>query len=84
MPANDTPTINEQWHEFAKLVLPADATDAQRREMKRAFFGGFAAGFTAALDLPANCPNYFDRHARSERYFDEMRGFQVAIEEGGA
>lgn len=40
--------IEKEWQRFAYMVLPADAGLVQRREMKRAFFGG---AWTALTEL---------------------------------
>jgi hypothetical protein len=41
--------IEAQWRSFAERVVPRDASDIQRAEMRRAFFGG-CAGFFRALE----------------------------------
>lgn len=40
-------SINDRWKHFEKSVLPKEAPDIQRQEMKRAFF----AGFSLCLDI---------------------------------
>jgi hypothetical protein len=32
--------LDEAWQEFARAVLPRDASAVQRQEMRRAFYGG--------------------------------------------
>lgn len=36
-------TVQEQWDYFASMVVPKDAPDIQRTEMKRAFYAGAEA-----------------------------------------
>lgn len=36
-PAN---SIDEQWHIHAAVLMPRNATDGQRRDMKRSFYTG--------------------------------------------
>lgn len=37
------PTMAENWKRFAEMVLPADAPDIQRSEMRKAFYAGATA-----------------------------------------
>lgn len=52
-----TPDIEKEWRDFAAHVLPADAPEVQRREMRRAFIAGISCGCNmidaiARADLP--------------------------------
>jgi hypothetical protein len=47
--------MEEQWNEFARLVLPGDASALQKRDMRRAFYaGGVAIIFQIAAAFPPN------------------------------
>lgn len=37
----EKPTMAASWGNFAELVMPPNAPDSQRREMRRAFYAGF-------------------------------------------
>jgi hypothetical protein len=41
--------IETEWRNFAERVLPADAPDVQRVEMRRAFYAGAIALFHALV-----------------------------------
>lgn len=36
-------TIQEQWELFSTMVIPKDAPDIQKQEMRRAFYAGVEA-----------------------------------------
>ena len=53
--------IAEKWNECARMILPADCSPLQRREMRRAFYAG-AEGLLKAImadlsDEPDVTPN---------------------------
>jgi hypothetical protein len=43
------PIIETEWRNFAERVLPVDAPDVQRVEMRRAFFAGAISLFHALV-----------------------------------
>lgn len=43
MAARKNATAARMWDIFSSEVIPADASEAQRRDMRRAFYGGVAA-----------------------------------------
>lgn len=45
--------IEQEWQEFQERVIPNDAREAQRSEMKRAFFGGASALLCLINDVGA-------------------------------
>lgn len=44
-------TITSQWELFNALVIPKDAPDLQRREMRRAFFCGAESILRMQIEL---------------------------------
>ena len=44
----------EQWDQFARQVLPASASAAQKQEMRRAFYAGAQAIFAGVIMLAAD------------------------------
>jgi hypothetical protein len=78
-------TINDQWKSFSaalKLDRPG-VPEVQRSEMKRAFFGGFTAALAKMKRIGDVMP--MDQGAAMlERYWQECRGFNEAVQMGGA
>lgn len=75
-------TINEKWKSFEAAVIPRNAPQVQRIEMKRAFFAGF---HQCLCDLTAISGGDEDEALASlDRYQKEAKGFSIAIMEGGA
>lgn len=66
-------TIADEWDEFAKHVVPPDAPDVQRVEMRVAFY----AGATALLWLGARIAGFSDDAAQSvwQSLHDESAAF---------
>lgn len=76
-------TIADMWETFNRTVVPAEASDTQRREMRRAFYGG-AAGF---LHLQLAIPEDTSEAAFSaflEVWNDELEQFVLLVQAGGA
>jgi hypothetical protein len=46
-------TIGEHWASYLAEVVPAGASDVQREECKRAFYGGAQAMFACMLEAVA-------------------------------
>lgn len=46
-------TIDAQWRTFERLVMPEEASDLQRREMRRAFYAGFESALMMNLRVAA-------------------------------
>lgn len=75
-------TINESWKSYESMVLPKEAGEIQRREMKRAFFAGFGYAMDTLLEL-----SVFDEDdgvERLKRFTAEIRGFTEAVKLGVA
>ena len=53
--------IAEKWNECARMILPADCSPLQRREMRRAFYAGVGGLLKAIMadlsDEPDVTPN---------------------------
>ena len=43
--------IAEKWNECARMILPADCSPLQRREMRRAFYAGAEGLLKVIMDL---------------------------------
>jgi len=46
-------TIQEQWEQFRKLIVPADAPPVQVQEMRRSFYAGVEAMLRIQLAFAA-------------------------------
>jgi hypothetical protein len=80
MPRSDS--IEREWLEFARTILPADAHESQRVEMRRAFFAGAATALHLLAGL-AEAPE--DRAVESlESLHEECREFARRIARGQA
>lgn len=44
--ASFVPTLAQLWDEFVAKVIPADAPEIQRKEMRRAYYAGAHAALT--------------------------------------
>ena len=76
----------ELWDEFARVALPPDAPEFQRREMKRAFYSG-AHGIMFKV-IHALAPEArIDRSRRagsSQDLHEELQEFAELIKQGRA
>ena len=68
--------IDAAWRSLAEMAIPPDAPDRQRIEMRRAFYAGAAALFSALLDDmdPGAEPTAADEK-RMEAIDAELRAF---------
>jgi len=75
----------EQWDSFARAVLPADCSDGQRREMRRAFYaGGQAIMFKVIAALaPEHDPMPEDLQMMTDLH-NELEAFAEAVKSGSA
>lgn len=76
-------TINDQWNHFAKQVLPEPCHAIQAREMKRAFFAGFAASLSTFTTQIANLPEDEGIEVMKS-LMEQCKGFCIAVELGEA
>lgn len=72
-------TIAEQWFMVELIVLPPEASQLQRREMRRAFYAGYAAACSDLLTSAneAKEQSQFNGHlesvhAESMKFVDDM------------
>ena len=77
--------IAEKWNECARMILPADCSPLQRREMRRAFYAG-AEGLLKAImadlaDEPDVTPNDMNLMLSIDR---ELREFAQLVKDGRA
>lgn len=74
--------INERWKDFEKAVLNGDFSANQRKEMKRAFFAGFADALNAFDQIARlKADEFLTQHGKLEK---EILGFAEAIQLGAA
>ena len=77
--------VAEQWDQFARAVLPKDAGETQRREMRRAFYAGAQGvmfGVIAAL-TPSGDAEEGDVQMLQELH-DELSEFGEKVKAGRA
>lgn len=74
--------IIERWREFEARVMPKDAPEVQRTEMRRAFFAGFAEGLVFLVELAPLSETEAKAAVESAR--KQCEGFSIAIEMGEA
>ena len=77
--------IAEKWNECARMILPADCSPLQRREMRRAFYAG-AEGLLKAImadlsDEPDVTPNDMNLMLGINR---ELKWFAQLVKDGRA
>ena len=77
-------TIQQRWDLFNTLAIPADIPDAQRREMKRAFYGGVIAMFQANIDIMENSVSKSEAVHFFETCSKEINDFRLKIRNGVA
>lgn len=76
-------TINQQWKDFEVRCLPKNTSPIQRREMKRAFFVGFAAAFNTMAEDIAELPE--DEGVKEMKSLNQqLLGFNEALKLGAA
>ena len=80
----NTRTIAQQWANFEKAVLPANAGPVQRQEMRRAFYGGFGAALMASVEIADAELTDEAGAAVLEGYHQECALFVQAVQEGRA
>ncbi len=77
--------VAEQWDQFARGVLPRDAPEAQRREMRRAFYAGAQAILFRVIEAfaPETEPTAEDLQVMRDVH-DELQEFGKLIQQGRA
>lgn len=77
--------IAEKWNECARMILPADCSPLQRREMRRAFYAGVGGLLKAIMadlsDEPDVTPNDMNLMLSIDR---ELREFAELVKGGRA
>ena len=75
----------EQWDQFARAVLPTDASGTQRREMRRAFYGGAQAILFRVIAqlVPESGPTEADVQAMADLQ-QELNDFSEMVKRGRA
>ena len=77
--------IAEKWNECARMILPADCSPLQRREMRRAFYDG-AEGLLKLITVgisgePGTTPSDMDLMLGIDR---ELKWFAQLVKDGRA
>ncbi len=75
--------IENEWRKFVALVMPPNAPEIQRKEMKRAFYAGSEAFLRVTLDVlePGPEPTENDMR-RMELISEELKQFATDVKEG--
>jgi hypothetical protein len=77
------PSMAENWKRFAEMVLPADAPDIQRSEMRKAFYAGATAILGIMEELTDECTEPTDRDMEMvEAVHRELQDFAAAVGAG--
>lgn len=74
-------TLQDEWNNFERCVVPDDAHIAQRTDMKRAFYAGAHKTLRLCLELPEDEE---EAHKELDRLFDETEEFAKQVLEGKA
>jgi hypothetical protein len=72
--------INAAWADFEALVVPANAAEFQRQEMRRAFYAGAAAVY--GISLRATIKPDGDALADIRELRTDLENFQRKISDG--
>lgn len=74
--------IADTWRDFESRIVPADAPDVQRREMRRAFYAGASAALGAMVNIGVGSP--LNRQERIENVLAELDDFGRQVRAGVA
>lgn len=77
-------TIHAYWKEIEHLSCPKDATEAQRRDVRRAFYAGFTASLNAHERVLADDISVDHAAAMLEALHDEAASFSLLVGAGQA
>lgn len=75
----------EQWDQFARTVMPKDAPQDQRREMRRAFYAGAQSILFRVIEsfAPESEPTAEDLQIMEDLH-NELQEFGKLIQQGRA
>lgn len=73
--------LNTAWRSYAERVIPADASDYQRRECRLAFYAGARSLFTGIIDMldpgdeatDADCAKMGMVEAELEQFYNDVK-----------
>ena len=65
-------TLHNHWIVFEELVIPSNADNVQRSEMKKAFYAGFAQMYEVTMSLGS-------KHVTESDLHDMMSGLSGEI-----
>ena len=77
-------TINQAWASFSTQVIPPDASDVQRREMKLAFYAGVAALAHLELHVADDSVSEAEGEAVLQAAHKELHEYKDAVLRGEA
>jgi hypothetical protein len=77
-------TIQEQWNLFEVLIVPKNAHQVQRQEMRRAFYAGAEAMMRIQWQVGEESISEDAGVAILEGCRDEMQRFAMQVQNGGA
>lgn len=73
-------TIAQEWARFEELVMPAHASESQRRDMRCTFYAGFSCALLAGTDMANESGDDDDAGvAMLERLHQEYRQFAANL-----
>ncbi len=72
-------TIAQEWKHFEDRVIPLDAPDIQRVEMKKAFYGGASIILHAVSAISSETADADVAALKIERLFRETRQFAASL-----
>jgi hypothetical protein len=77
-------TIQEQWEQFSTLVIPKNAPDIQKQEMRRAFYAGVQATLRIQFEIGNSSITEVAGVAMLEGLHEECQLFASAVARGEA
>lgn len=72
--------INAEWADFEAKVIPVDAAEYQRQEMRRAFYAGAASSFGICAGAEHNTEE--QAMANLQELQDDLNAFKRKIDDG--
>lgn len=77
-------TMAARWDSFNLLVVPANASATQRREMRRAFYAGAAELMESMCEIDDAGLDEEAEAAACDALYGELQAFGKAVETGHA
>lgn len=77
-------TIASEWDKFTALVMPPDASQIQRKEMRRAFYAGVESALRMQWDAAEETTSEAQAMALFTAWHEEAQRFGADIAAGKA